>query len=128
MYWDVKNVYRWVMSLGLNEEKTTLCLMRNSYRTMIKTATKDTSVKLMLSLKRLGGQFDLPCGFSENVFSKGRVTLWFFVTFNIIISHIFPENSIEIPQVVQKIRKLSLSILAIFIKFHQFFGLFDISL
>ena len=26
----------------------------------------------------------------------------FFVTFNIIISHVFPENFIEIPQVVQK--------------------------
>ena len=128
MYWDEKNVYRWVMSLGLNEEKTSLYLMKNSYRTMIKTATKDTSLKLMLTLKRLGGQIDLPCGFSKNVFSKGRVTLWFFVTFNIIISHIFPENFIEIPQVVQKIWKISLSILAIFIEFHQFFGLFDISL
>ena len=26
----------------------------------------------------------------------------FFVTFNIIISHIFPENFIDIPQIVQK--------------------------
>ena len=61
---------------------------------------------LPLTLKRLGGggQFDppsvFPSGFSKNVSSKERV---FFVTFNIIISHIFPENFIEIPQVVQKI-------------------------
>ena len=33
----------------------------------------------------------------------------FFVTFNIIIRHIFPENFIEIPQVVQKIWRISLS-------------------
>ena len=33
---------------------------------------------------------------------------WFFVTFNIVISHIFPENFIDIPQVVQKIWRISL--------------------
>ena len=59
-----------------------------------------------LTLKRLGGlggQFDAPCGFSKNVSSKERVKPWFSVTFSIILSHIFPENFIEIPQVVQKI-------------------------
>ena len=30
-------------------------------------------------------------------------SLGLFMTFNIIISHIFPENFIEIPEVVQKI-------------------------
>ena len=51
-----------------------------------------------------GGQFDPPpCGFLKKVSSRERVIPWFFVTFNIIISHIFPENFIEIPQVVQKI-------------------------
>ena len=45
---------------------------------------------------------------------------WFFVTFNIIINHIFPENFTEIPQVVQKIWRLSLSILAIFFDFLDF--------
>ena len=35
--------------------------------------------------------------------SKMKVKPWFFVTFNIIINHIFPEKFIEIPQVVQKI-------------------------
>ena len=43
------------------------------------------------------------CGFSENVSSKEKVKPCFFVTFNIIISYIFPENFIEIPQVGQKI-------------------------
>ena len=41
----------------------------------------------------------------KNVSSKERVKPWFFETFNIIISHIFPGNFIEIPQVVQKIRR-----------------------
>ena len=57
-----------------------------------------------LTLKQLGeGQFNPPCGFSKNVSSKEKVKPCFFVTFNIIISHIFLENFIEIPQVVQKI-------------------------
>ena len=40
----------------------------------------------------------------RKMYSLKRVKLWWlFVTFNIIISHIFPENFIKIPQVVQKI-------------------------
>ena len=50
-----------------------------------------------------GGQFDTPCGFSKSVSSKEREKPWFFVTFNIILRHIFPENFVEFPQVVQKI-------------------------
>ena len=47
-----------------------------------------------ITLKRLGrgGVNDTRCGFSKNVSSRERVKRWFFVTFNIIISHIFPEN------------------------------------
>ena len=62
-----------------------------------------------------------PCGFSKSVFSKEREKPWFFVTFNIILRHIFPENFIEFPQVVQKIWRNSLSILA---NFHQFSSIF----
>ena len=44
------------------------------------------------------GQFrPPPCGLPKNVSSKKRVEPWFFVTFNIIISHIFPENFTEVP-------------------------------
>ena len=50
------------------------------------------------------------------------------MTFNFIISYIFPENFIEIPQVAMKIRRISLLIFAIFIDFNRFFGVFDISL
>ena len=46
---------------------------------------------------------------------------------NIITSHNVPENFIEIPQVFQKSRRISLSVLAIFIDLHQFFGFFGIS-
>ena len=70
------------------------------------------------------GSIWLHCGFSKNVSSKERMKPWFFVTFNTIISHIFPENFIKIPQVVQKILRIYLSILAIFINFHCFFGFF----
>ena len=81
-----------------------------------------------------GGQYDplsphpQSCGFLKNVFSKGRVKSWFFVTFNIISKHIFSENFIEFPQVVQKTGRNSLSILAIFIIFPQFYVFFDITL
>ena len=44
-----------------------------------------------------------PFDFSENVFSKERVKPRFFVTFNIILRHIFTENFIELLQVAQKI-------------------------
>ena len=53
-----------------------------------------------------GGGSNLPapsCGFSKNVSSKDRVEPWLFVTFNIILKHIFPENFIEFLQIVQKI-------------------------
>ena len=66
------------------------------------------------------GQFDPPCGFSINISSREKVKPWFFVTFNNIISHIFPKNVIEIPQVVQKIWRFSLSMLTIFINFMTF--------
>ena len=44
-----------------------------------------------------------PSGFSKSVSSKEKKKPWFFVIFNIILRHIFPENFIEFPQVVQKI-------------------------
>ena len=53
-------------------------------------------------------------------FCRERLKLWFFVTFNIIISHFFPENFIEIPQVVQRVRRFSPSILTILVDFSDF--------
>ena len=54
---------------------------------------------IFLSLKKMGrgwgaGCVNLisRCGFSKNVFSRERVNLCFFVTFNVIVSHIFHEN------------------------------------
>ena len=88
-----------------------------------------TLVPLMVKRLKNGGrgeeegcQFDPPCRFSKNISSKERVKTCFFRTFNIIISHIFPENVIESPQIVQKIWRISLSVWPIFINFHQFFG------
>ena len=43
-----------------------------------------------------GCQFDPSCSFSKNVSSRERVKPWLFETFNIIKSHIFSENFIEI--------------------------------
>ena len=60
-------------------------------------------------------------GFFKHVFSEEMVKPCFFVTFNIIISHNFSENFIEIPQVAQNTWILSQKILAIFIDFHHFF-------
>ena len=56
----------------------------------------------MVNPKTAGGdQFDpSPCGFSKSVSSKEREKPCFFVTFSIILRHIFPENFIEFPQVV----------------------------
>ena len=64
-----------------------------------------------------GGEFDhpfpTPCGFLKNVFSKRRAKTWFSVTSNI---------TTKIAQFSQKTRRIYLPILAIFIKFNQFFG------
>ena len=70
-----------------------------------------------------GGEsiWPLPCGFSKNVSSKERAKPWFFVTFTIILRHTFPENFMEFPQVVQKIWRNSLTLLA---NFHQFSSIF----
>ena len=72
-----------------------------------------------LTLKQLGeggggSIWPLPtrCGFSKNVFSKKRMKTCFFGSSNIIT---------EIPQVVQKIWRIYLSILVVFIDFNQFF-------
>ena len=67
----------------------------------------------------LPGWFKLtsPFGFLKNVSSTERVEPCFFVAFHIILKHSFPENFIEFPQVVQKIWRKSLSILAMFINF-----------
>ena len=103
-----------------------------SHRNEIITKQKEMFRKQQcLTLQRLEGGEEggvSPCDFSKNISSKERVKSCFFVTFNIIISHIFPENLIEIPQVVQKTWRISLSILIIFINFHQFFGFPEISL
>ena len=45
---------------------------------------------------------------------------WFFVTFSVIISHIFPEHLIEIHQVIHKIWRYSFSILIIFTDISDF--------
>ena len=51
---------------------------------------------VILNPKKAGGQLDPLCGSSKEM-SKP----WFFATFNIIITHIFPENFIEIPQIMK---------------------------
>ena len=48
------------------------------------------------------GQFD-PSLWVLPKISRERVKPWFFVTFNIIRSHLFPENFNEALQVVQNI-------------------------
>ena len=81
-----------------------------------------------LTLNKLGGgKFDsLLCFFHKCIFYNEDKSFksFFLMTFNIIISHIFPKNFIEIPQVVQKILRFSLSILT----FSSIFQFFDISL
>ena len=73
------------------------------------TVLKKSAAKLFnQSYKKLNpkttgvGQFDPPtpspppdCAFSKNVSSKERLKPWFVLTFNIIISHIFPENTLK---------------------------------
>ena len=66
------------------------------------------------------GQFDTHLSFFQNcIFCIEGVRPCFFVTLS-TNWHIFPENVIKIPQVVQKTWRFSSSILANFIKFLDF--------
>ena len=65
---------------------------------------------MALTLKKLdGGQFDPihspPVVFPKNVFLEGErdSKSLLFVTFKITISYMFPENFIEVPQLIQEI-------------------------
>ena len=60
----------------------------------------------------------LPLFFYKNVFFREMAMI-----FCDFLSHTFPEKVIEIPQVVQKIRRFLCSILTIFVKFSCFFTL-----
>ena len=74
-----------------------------------------------LTFKDCRDQFDPSAAVFPKVYlperARKRLKPWFFLTFNIIISHIFPENFDWISEVVQKIWRFSLSILTIFIDF-----------
>ena len=63
---------------------------------------------ISLTLKRLGGQLDSPCGFSKTVSSRERVKNWSFETFNIITTFL----------------KTSFKFLKSWFYVHQFFGFF----
>ena len=70
-------------------------------------------IKIVLIHERLyNGQFGPPGGFLKSLSCKEMMT------FNIIIRHFFPENFNKIPQVFQKLWRISLSILTIFINFY----------
>ena len=109
------------VQVGISQTLKVFEITRNTKRNITKTCFFNPNIWW-------GGQIDLPCGFLKNVSSVQRVEPRFFVTFNIILKHIFPENFIEFTQVVQKIWRNSLSILAIFINFNQFFRFFNITL
>ena len=69
----------------------------------------------------MGAQFDpSPMLFFKKKSSVERVNPCFFVASNGIISHIFPENLIKLPQVFPEIGRFSPSILTIFVSFLEF--------
>ena len=73
---------------------------------------------LSINPKTTGVEFDSHCGVFKTVFSRLEVNPWFLWLLK--LWHIFPENFIEIPQVIQKIWRFSLSILTNFINFLNF--------
>ena len=66
------------------------------------------------------GQSDSSLWLLQKCTSQREVQEAFFVTFNFKISHTFPENFIEIPQVVQVVWRFSSSIVTVFINFTDF--------
>ena len=74
----------------------------------------------LICLIDVGSTWSPHCAFLKNVSSIEWMEPWLFVTFNIILKHIFLENFINFPQVFQKIWRNSLSILTVFINFINF--------
>ena len=68
-------------------------------------------MKTLSTFLMVNGQFDTPCGFSQNVSSKDRVKL---------------KSSLKFLKSFRRWR-IYLSILATFINFRRFFGFFNIS-
>ena len=120
--WDFKiqvlsNTILAVLDKIMDKNKCTFKKLRRIWMQMLK-----------LNPKKAWGSIWPPYGFSKYLSCKESVKPWLLVTFNAIINNIFLENLMEISQFVQKIWRLSLSILPIFCNFHQVFGFFDISL
>ena len=63
--------------------------------------------------------------FFQNFIFQRKVKSWFFVTFNVFLSHIFPENFIEFSSSPSEDMK---TFLLFIINFQNFFRLFHISL
>ena len=120
----VSNLIPFLSRIAKTEFSEVLTKLSNAFFNDI---GEDNDFMLSPNPKMAGGSIWPPCDLSKNVSSKERVEPWFFVTYT-NISHVFPVNFIEIYQVVQKIWRISLSILAIFIDFHRYFEFFDISL
>ena len=91
-------------------------------RNTIKFANKNLTLKRLGKWWGEGCQFGpLSCGFLKILSSKRRVKLRFFVTFKIIIRHIFLENLTESsPSCSEFMENLSVSISY----FHQFLSIF----
>ena len=85
---------------------------------------------LKLTLKQLGeGQSDSsPVVFRKVCLLKRGWNPGSFVTFNIIVSHIFPENLLKLLKSFRRYEGFPWQYQPIFINLHQFFGFFYISL
>ena len=121
IWWEMGNFYEKI----LQEDMLILPEMKHiSWISFIASTfhiiDRPQTLLLVLTIKHLG--------WGGMSFSKEKMKPCFFATFNIIIRHIFLENFIEVPQVVRKTWRIFLSILANFIDFHRFFGLFLVSL
>ena len=75
---------------------------------------KFENVLTLIQLERRRVNLIVPCGFSKNLSSKERAKPWFFVTFNIVLKYIFPENFIEFYR----------NFLSVLPNFHQFSSVF----
>ena len=95
----------------LNKIRLELNLVSYAMKSDIKTATTAYTSELV--------NFTPLWSFQKCIFSTKGEAL-FFMTFNVFVSHIFPENFIKIPPVIQKISRSPPSIFIILIKFTDF--------
>ena len=129
-FWYALVVFKKTLLINKRSLEITIQIFFYRFWPIYKTLTSALTVKRLgerereppsLSPQAFGGRGWSPSlWFFQKCFFWREGDSWFFVTFYIIICHIFPDNFTEVSDVFQKIGRFSSSTLTTFINFSIF--------